>query len=497
MTVETPDLGRKTLGGTFWSYAAFYTGKLLVFISTIILARLLSQDDFGVAGYALVVINFLEVFRDLGVGSALIYHPRDDDTSSTAFWLGLGISLALFLLTWLAGPWVGWYFNDPRAVPVTRWLALSFPLSALGNVHNILLSKELQFRRKFVPEFVKSLGKGLISIALALLGFGAYSLIIGQLAGTFFAVLAYWWSMPWRPAWRFSRQKAGDLVGYGVHIVANNFLSIIQTNTDYLLIGRYLGPALLGVYSLAFRIPELLVMQFCNIVSQVIFPVYTRMRNEPGALQRGFLVATRYLTLITVPLGVGVALVAEPLVLFVFTDKWADAIPVLRAISIYTLMISLSYNAGDIYKAEGRPSVLTRLSLLGVLVEVPALFWAVLVPGTIAAVGWTLAVTATLLAALEMAVAGHMLKTPLRKILQAIAPAFLSSAAMALVVLAVLAVLQATPSVVQLLAGATSGVLTYAGVLWFFQRELARNTLGVLRKLVRRQGPLELDDPSL
>ena len=149
------NLTRATLRGTLWTYLSYYSGKLLVFISTVILARLLLKEDFGVAGYAVVVIGMLEVLSDMGVGPALIYHRDEPEAADTAFWLSLFLGTALFALTWLLAPFAGTFFNDERAIPVTRGLALTFPLSALSNVHRALLSKELTFGRKFAPSVMQ------------------------------------------------------------------------------------------------------------------------------------------------------------------------------------------------------------------------------------------------------------------------------------------------------------------------------------------------------
>ncbi len=139
------NLAATTLNGTLWSYASFFSGKLLVFISTIILARLLTQDDFGVMSYALVVMSFLDILSDFGIGQAVIYYKEDGNTPDTAFWLGLIISMIMLGITWIAAPLAGQFFNDPRAVMATRALALTFPVNAFGNVHNMLLRKRFNF----------------------------------------------------------------------------------------------------------------------------------------------------------------------------------------------------------------------------------------------------------------------------------------------------------------------------------------------------------------
>jgi PST family polysaccharide transporter len=484
---ESADLARATVHGTLWTYLAYYGGKVMVLISTIILARLLTKEDFGVAGYALTVIAFLDVLSDLGIGSALIYHRADPRAADTAFWLGLGIGSALFGVTWFTAPLVGAFFNDARAVDVTRTLALTFPIAALGNVHDMLLRKTLRFRRKLIPDWVQATSKGLVSILLALLGWGAWSLIWGQVAGQAIAVIAYWGAYDWRPTFQFGRSQARALLTYGLSIVSVNGLGMLTANIDYLFVGRFLGAAALGVYSLAFRIPELLILQFCNIVSRVIFPVFAKIRHDPNALRQGFIVSTRYIMLVTVPLGLGLALVAEPFILVVFGDKWVDAIPVMRAIAIYALLLSLTYNAGDVYKAQGRPLVLTYLSIVQGIILIPALYWAATQPGTIVAVGWTHAIIACITVTVELTVALRMLNTPVSAILNALRPAAIAGAMMTLAVWSTLVCVVAFPAWAQLLIAVALGGGTYIGALWVLERGLVLEASHTLRAALWRR----------
>jgi PST family polysaccharide transporter len=222
------NLTKATLQGTLWSYTSRYSGKFLVFISTAVLARLLLKEDFGIAGYALVIIGFMEVLEGLGIGPALIYHHDDEKRLDTAFWVGLAVGALLFTLSWfVVAPLAGTFFQDARAVPVTRALGLEFLISAFSLVHAAILTKKLAFGRKFVPEMSRSLSKGIASIALALLGFGAWSLILGQLAGVLIQTLVYWIVVPWRPAFHFQRKAARALLSYGAGIVSIDSLGIL------------------------------------------------------------------------------------------------------------------------------------------------------------------------------------------------------------------------------------------------------------------------------
>ena len=470
--INEKSLTKATIQGTIWAYAATYSGKLLVFISTMVLARLLSEEDFGVAGYALVAIGFLEVVQGLGISSALIYYRDDEERKDTGFWLVLGFGILLFVITWLISPLAGWFFRDPRAVEVTRILGITFPLSALGSVHNALLRKEMAFRRKFIPELVRSLSKGIVSIALALMGFGYWSLIIGQLVGTAISIIAFWRVTPWRPRFRFNYQMVPGLLKYGTGIVTVNAMGMLLLNIDYLLIGRFMTAAALGLYTIAFRLPELLIKQFSGTVALVIFPAYTKMRDDPTALRHGFLQTMRYVSLITVPLGLGLALTARPFVLVFYSAKWDAAAPVMAAISLYTLLRSLTFNAGDIYKAQGRPELLTKLSLVQAAVLVPGLYWAVTGPASLEVVAWLQTAVALLGAILNFIVASKMLNTSFRKMAKALQPAAVGSSVLVLAVLGALSLTAQGTPMGQLIISVLSGGLTYIGALFLLQRDV-------------------------
>ena len=479
MPEPKPHFARAAIHGTAWRYLAFFSGKLMLFISTVVLARLLSKDDFGVVGFAVTTIGFLDVMSDLGVTPALIYHPEDDETSVTAFWLGLFIGVLLFVITWIAAPLVGLFFNDLRAIAVTRVLALSYPINALGSTQQAILQKKLAFGRIFIPDLAQSLAKGLGSIALAFLGMGVWSLIGGQLGGMATGAIIFWLISRWRPSFSFSPKRARSLLKYGIKIVGVDLLGIILLNLDYLLVGRYLGAVSLGIYTLAFRMPDLIILQFARILSGVIFPIYTRMRDVPGSLKKGFSMTTRYVSLVTVPLGLGLAIMAKPFIMAVFTEKWIEAIPVVRAISIYAMLLSLAYNAGSIYKAEGRPQILTWLGITRLGLLFPALYWATTSANSIVTVGWVQAAVALIGGALNLYIAARVLQISPLMLFSDLRPAFLAGSIMALAVMSVLFLVDNANPWTQLGFGTLIGVLVYGGVLWFFQRDvlLAANRL--------------------
>lgn len=471
-----------------WRYGTYFFSKFLIFISTIILARLLTKDDFGVVGFAITAITFLEVLS-VGTGPALIYYPKDDRTTATTFWLAQIVGIALFALSWVTAPLIASYFRDDRVVSVVRVLALAFPLNALGDIHSSLLQKQLAFNKIFIPEMLLALVKGGISIVLALLGAGEWSLIWGQIIGSLVWSGAYWMVEAWRPSLYFDFQIARSVFNYGAKYISANIISMIVLNLDYLLVGRYLGAEALGVYTLAFRLPDLLILQFANLLGKVLFPLYTRMRDVPGKLSDGFFTTTRYVSLVTVPLGVGLALVAEPLVMVFFSEKWMSAIPVIRAIAVYVVFTSFAYNAGSAYKAQGRPQVITWIEIARLAVLFPALWWASVVVNSIIAVGWMQALVSLLASIFDLAIASRLLGLPFTKLLSALRPSLASGFLMAGMVYLVLYGTRMMPYWVQLLLSVIMGCASYIAALWFLQKDVAREARMLLRDVVVQRQP--------
>ena len=484
---QRQDITRATIRGTLWSYAAKYSGKLLVFISTLILARLLTQEDFGVAGYALTIISFIEVMTGLGIVPALIFYDLVEERTDTAFWLGLLVGIGLGVLTWMIGPLAGEFFRDERAVDVTRLLALTFPIQGAGLVQDALLRKDLKFGRRFIPEMGRSIAKGLVSIVLAFLGFSYWSLLWGQLAGFLVNTILLWWAVPWRPSFRFVGHYVPPMLKYGYHMVVINILGILTLNTDYLLVGRFLGPAALGIYTLAFRVPDLLINQFCVTIAYVVFPAYAKMKDDLDGLRHSSLQTMRYVALATVPMGLGMAILAEPFIVIAFGWKWVEAVPVVPWIVAYTVLRSFGFNLGDVFKAQGKPQIVTWLSVAQVVILIPGIYWAVTGPQTLVAVGWVVTAVSFIGMVLTFAIASRMLQTSLWSMFRAIQPALVSGGIMlAAVALVYSFVLTLTP-IWQLAITVPVGIIVYTVALWFMERELLNQLWRTLSKAFARK----------
>src|SRR5688572_17031622 len=213
---DTQKIVLKTARGFIWNFSAYFLGKIVVLVTTAILARLLAKSDFGLVAVAVIAINYLSVLKDLGLGVALIQRKGDVlEAANTVFTINLILGVLLSAIIIPLAPFVATYFHDPQVIPVLRWMGISFIINALGSVHTNWLVRDLDYRRKLVPELGSALAKGVISIGLAYLGYGVWSLVFGQIAGAVVSVILVWIVLPWRPRLTLDRSLAGSLVKFG------------------------------------------------------------------------------------------------------------------------------------------------------------------------------------------------------------------------------------------------------------------------------------------
>ncbi len=370
-------LGGQILRGGILSYGSFLASRALVFLSTLVLARLLAPNDFGLVGLALLIVSFLDVAKNLGVTSALIFRQDiADEDADEVFVLNLLSGLAFFGLCWVLSPLAATFFHDGRVTALTRALGFSFVLSGLGGVHLAILQRQMSFLRRLMPDLLQSLFKGVVSIGLALAGVGYWSLVWGQLAGIAVSTLAAWALWPWIPALTLRWKSARGLLAYGLHITAIDLLGVTVGNIDYVIVGRMLGKTPLGLYTMAYTIPQMLTLSLSIALSRVLFPAYARVQGDPEKLRQGYLSVLRYSALALVPVGLGIYAVAPAFVHTLYTPKWWPAVPALQALAIYATIFAVGWNAGDIWKATGRPDIVWKLAIAQALVLAPALLLA-------------------------------------------------------------------------------------------------------------------------
>lgn len=466
----SPDLAQKTIKGVFWSYLTFIGGKVLTFLSTIILARLLLPEQFGLVGYCLITIQYLDILNSAGINNSLIARRENlEEAANAAFAANILLGIISFALTWMIAPSVAIFFKTDEIVPVLRVLGLSLPLSGLGMVPNTLLQRHLRFRTKLLPDISRNFIKGVVSIVLAWLGMGVWSLVWGQLAGVLIGTVIAWILAGWKPTWRFHAGATYAIATYGFHIVLLEVAGAFRNNVDYLLVGRILGAAALGYYTMAFRIPELLIRSVNHVIGSVSLPVMAMTQTDREQLRSFYFGYLRYLSMFVFPVAVGLALTAPIFIPLFLSEKWGPAIIPTVFISLALGIAALGYVPGILYKAIGRPEVLNWLSFIKLPIAVFVLWYSTRwgISGVAAgqiAIG-LFSVT------LDTLVANYIMRYSLKELLKAFAPTFVSALVMGVALLALLRIMLFSgwaEFVLMMLAG----TLVYLVMLWVIDRNM-------------------------
>lgn len=485
MTIEL-SLSRAAARGAAWSYATFLVSKGLALVSTLVLARILAPEEFGLIALALVFMGYLDIVNDFGIISAVIWRGGDvERTARVAFGLTLAVGAALSGASLVAAPVVAGFYDEPRLAGLLRVLSATFLLASFGSVQDALLRRAMAFRRRFVAEAVKAGVKAAVTVGLATAGFGAWSVVHGQLAGVTVGAVAYWLLVGWKPSFTFDRRLARGLMGYGSQLTLLGLLAMAVSSVDQIAIGRRLGAAELGFYAVAFRLPGLLVLNSCSVLSQALFPAFARVRDGEGSMQGALLRAVQALAALTVPLGLGIALVAPDLVSVLFGERWEPATPVMRLLAVHTVLATLLYNDGDVYKATGRPSVLNALTAVQLALIGPIVWWSA-GRGIVSAAAAMVAISGLVLV-LRAVLVHRLLGVSVRELGRALRPVLLSAGVMTGAVAVTRAAASAAPAGMRLAAAVGVGLVTYGATLGFSARQPMSELLSLLRFGGRRR----------
>lgn len=474
-------VGTRTLRSMFWAYGSYVGGRGLVLVSTAALARILTPADFGLVALALVFIGFLETLSDLGMTQALIIVDEDEvlEKAETAFTVSVLVGAALAIIVGALGPVAASFFHQPALIAIMPVLGFNLFLQALGTTHYALAQKWLDFRLRTSAELADVVLRGGAGITLALLGAGAWSLVIGYLVGTMTLNIVLWIRVRWRPRLRLKREHLRQLLTFGGALTGVLIIGAVLGSADDLIVGRVLGTTALGLYTLAYRLPDLLIINLSAVAGKVLFPAMATLKRP--ALPEAFLTSLRYGLMIGLPLAVGLAVLAEPVTLALFGDKWRAAAPAMQVMALWTLMWPINIMIGTAYKSLGRADILLKIAIPQALALVPAVL--IFVHDGIVAVAACQAGVTIAFTLLAAGIATRILDVTVRDMLVACRPAILASAGLGAALFVVHRLIeQPWPALV---TGIVVGAAVYIALLWL----VARDTLERLRATAFPRAP--------
>lgn len=378
---------RREVGlGLFWVTLSAIALRGVSMIRDMVLARWLMPDELGLVATATTVISALELFAELGFSSALIYRKDNTDAAAnTAFVLVIFNCLALYSVAWFAAPFVAQFFasDTPGTVVllthVLRVLALTLVMASFGEVPLTLLTKELGFKKRVLPEIIAGLSGTTLSIILAFMHKGVWSIVYGRVLTSLLMSITVWFFCPWRPKFAFSKAVAKELWDYGRHIIGSQVLVFGITNIDNAMVSKYVGQAALGGYWLAYKLSNLPATEISRAVGRVMFPAYSKVQGDLTRLRQVFLKSAKYVSLVAFPVATVTLVFAADFMDVAYGGKYPYAVPALQWLTIYGLARAIAGTMGSVFKAGGKPKWLVyiatwRLVTMAALLY-PAIQW--------------------------------------------------------------------------------------------------------------------------
>lgn len=366
--VPEGDLSTKAARSGVWMTALNVSSRFLEVGLLLVLARLLPPSEYGLMGIALLVYAALERISTLGLEAALIHRPDEDVDAylNTAFVLQLARGLVLGGALYFGAPVAATFFSEPRVVELLRFLSVGPVLYGLRNPGIVYFRKRLEFHRQFAFQFTGVFVYTAVTLGFALALGNVWALVYGYVAGEVGYLVASYATHPFRPSFSFERRFASDLVGYGKWMTASGFIYFLVEQGDDFVVGWALTASALAFYQLAYRFANTPATEVTQVISNVVFPMYSKLQDDVDALREAFFRVAKLTTFVTFPMAVGIVVVAPQFVAGFLGDEWVPMTVALQLVAVYGLFYSLAALFGPVWQAVGRPDYGTKIGALRV-----------------------------------------------------------------------------------------------------------------------------------
>lgn len=358
------NLKHRAVSATLWSGLGLFAQNGVQFFVTIVLARLLSPEDFGTVAVILVFAVVAQVFSDSGFGMALVQkHELGADDASSVFYFNVAMGAALALLLWAAGPWIADFYGWEILEPLSALMALNLFVTTLGSVQTALLTKEMRFRLLMRAGVTATAISGAVAIALAWQGFGVWSLAFQLLTASCVTVFLLWRLSPWRPERRFRLESLRSLFRFGGFMFLSALLDRLYSKISPLLIGKLYSIRDLGYFHRADSTEQLPSSLLSGIVGRVALPAFSAAAADEEMLRKGVHKAITILTLLNFPVMLGLLASAHALIFTLFGEKWLPAVPFLQVLCLRGLLMPLQVINLNVLMALGHSKLFFRLEV--------------------------------------------------------------------------------------------------------------------------------------
>ncbi|MCJ0595294.1 lipopolysaccharide biosynthesis protein [Enterococcus cecorum] len=358
------DSKSSTISNFLWRFAERCGAQIVTFIVSIVLARILTPEDYGKIALITVFTTILQVFVDSGLGVALIQKKDADDLDfSSVFYFNFVICLVLYAAMFIASPFIANFYNDSSLTPIIRVISLTIVVSGVKGIQQSYVSRNMLFKRFFYATLGGTIFSAILGIALAYTGFGVWAIVAQQLSNTTIDTLILWLTVKWRPKKMFSWERLKGLLSFGWKMLASSLLDTVYGNIRSLIIGKLYSSSDLAYYNQGNQFPNVVVTNINTSIDSVLLPTMASVQDDSQRVKTMTRRAIKTSTYIMAPLMMGLAFCAEPIVRLVLTDKWISCVPFLRIFCITYMFYPIHTANLNAIKAMGRSDLFLKLEI--------------------------------------------------------------------------------------------------------------------------------------
>lgn len=359
------DIDKNTTVKNFiWRFAERCGAQLVTFVVSIVLARILSPDDYGTVALVTVFTTILQVFVDSGLGTALIQKKNADDLDfSSVFYFNFVVCLVLYAGMFLAAPLIASFYNDLTLTPIIRVISLTIVISGVKGIQQSFVSRNMLFKRFFFSTLGGTIFSAIIGIAMAYAGCGVWAIVAQQLSNTAIDTLILWLTVKWRPKKMFSWERLKTLFSFGWKLLISSLLDTVYSNIRSLVIGKMYSPSDLAYYNQGDKLPSTVITNINTSIASVLLPTLASKQDDRKQLKNMTRRAIKTSTYIIAPLMMGLAFCAPPIVRLILTEKWVPCVPYLRIFCITYMFYPIHTANLNAINAMGRSDYFLKLEI--------------------------------------------------------------------------------------------------------------------------------------
>lgn len=476
------DLKQKVLSGLKWSVGGRAASQLATWASTIIVMRLLQPEDYGLMAMAAFFVALCMLLNELGMSAALVQAKELTDTLLRQMFgvviIGNG---AFFILMIATSPLIAKFFNEPRLTAIVSVLAIQFPLIAFSVIPNARLARDMNFRAKSIVEVISMVSSAIVTLTMAWLGYGVWSLITGSLVNIFLRTIGFNIICPSLRKPSFNFTGFADRARFGGYVSVNRILWYLYSQADVFVVGKLLGKTLLGYYSVAMHVASLPMQKVGSILQQVALPAYSQLQGNRELAASYALKASRAISFFAFPIFFGISSVAPEIISVALGEKWLQAILPLQLLSLVIPLRTIQISIGPAINGLGKPEVNVHNLIVACIVMPVAFFigsyWGLL--GV--SLAWIIAYSLWFAYMLSRSL--KVIGTTMREFLKTMQIPALYSAAMygaVYLVKVMLARLDAN-TILTLILMIITGAVVYGGGMLLFARSSCKEIWGMIR----------------